>query len=162
MQYMHILYGLDNFVPEMEVKYYIEYKMVDYIMRSGGPLDAQKEGEEGEGEECDTDNIGVSVTRAVSFPLDTPYTMEKARELLGRKLYGLVVARDCVAEGNPFQRAILHIWCYSDEAAGMIRTAHGELVSRDSTLPPEQRTYDNVTVICTVCPQTFIYNNRRS
>jgi hypothetical protein len=164
MQYMHMMFGLNDFIPEMEVAYYIDYKMCDYLIRLDAPVDGAGSSQDERTEKEDqplSNNVGVSVTRAVSYPFGTPYTMEKARELLNRKLYGLVVARECVAEANPFQRAILHVWCYSSETAEMIRAAHGEMVAEDSALPSEQRTYDSVAVICSVCSQTFIYNNRK-
>lgn len=144
MQYMQMLFGVTDFVPEMDVAYYIEYKMCDYLMR-------RKEG----------NFVGVSVTRAMPFPLESPYTIERARELLARKLYGLVVARNCVAEENPFESAILHIWCYSQEAAAMMRLAHQEIVQKDLALHPSQRTFDSVAVICSVCSQLFIYTNKK-
>jgi hypothetical protein len=141
MQYMYENMGCTDFIPEMEVAYYIEYKMCDYMMK-----DAQT-----------GENVGVSVTRAVSYPFSIEYTIERARDLLYRKLYGLIVAKDCVDDGFEFYKSILHIWCYSELAALMIEQAHAEITAQDMA---GERTYDDVHVICTICPAVYIYTNR--
>lgn len=141
MQYMHIVHGATYFVPEMEVAYWICYKIADYLMVIGG------------------ENVGVSVTRAVSHPIGQPYTIERARELVTRKLYGLIVAGDCVAEESSFSKSILHVWCHTREAAKMIVQAHKEVADKEMLLPPEQRTYDEILLICTVCDLECIYTN---
>ena len=114
--------------------------MCDYIMR----------------DHASGENIGVSVTRAVSYPFDTPLTLERARSLLQRKLYGLVVARNSVSECHSFDVSVLHAWCLTRDAAEQLRIAHSELVQADK----EERTYDNIHVVCTVCTQLSLYNNR--
>lgn len=139
MHYMERVHGASCFVPEMDVSYWIESKMCDYIMHS-------KDGV----------NIGVSVTRAISYPFETPFTLERARTLLERKLYGLVVARNCVSECHSFDVSVLHTWCLSRDAAEQLRIAHSELAQADR----EERTYDNIHVACTVCTQLSVYNNR--
>jgi hypothetical protein len=140
MQFMHIVHGVTEFVPEMEVAYFIDYKMCDYLMRMGREQHA---------------NVGVSVTRAVAYPFGQRFTLEMARKLMRRKLYGLVVARECVLERDTFYNAVLHVWCHDEESVDLLRAAHAEVVAEDA-----DRTYEDVDVVCTVCKQMFIYTNR--
>ncbi len=141
MQYMHRRHGARSFVAEMEVPYWIEYKICDYLM-----LVDEKEL-----------YVGVSVTRAVPYPFGTLYTIERARELLKRKLYGLIVAQECVREDYGFHECILHVWCATREAADRINQAHMEIAASGTE---ESATYDKVHVICTVCPHKYLYTNR--
>lgn len=137
MQYMYYRFHTSQFVPEMEVDYWIESKICDYLMR------------------CNGENFGVSVTRAVSYPFTQEFSYDNAITLLNKKLYGLIVARNSISDKHMFHRSILHIWCMSAQTAHNIKKAHEEIVRQDIN-----RTYDNVYVICTVCPHVYIYNNR--
>lgn len=136
MQYMENVFNATGFVPEKEVDYWIEYKMCDYIMR------------------VNDQNIGVSVTRAVTYPFDNEFTYEHAVRLLDKKLYGLIVAQESVNIKHQFFKSILHIWCYSAMSAQNIKKAHAELKLKDTSL-----TYDNIYVICSICHDKYIYTN---
>lgn len=141
MQYMHNKLGATAFIPEMDVPYWIEYKMCDYLMMLRGEW------------------IGVSVTRAVPYPFETgEFTPSKARELLERKLYGLIVAREAIMEEYGFSRSILHVWCYNSKIASLIESAHDSIVKEE--VEQGQDTYDHVHVVCTVCPYEYIYSNK--
>lgn len=135
MQYMHWRYGATDFIPEMEAVYWIEYKIADYIITN-----------------LNGENVGVSVTRAVSYPFDADYSLERARDLVGKKLYGLIVARECITEEQSFHKSILHVWCISMEAATNIQTAFEEI--------KDNETYEDVVLICTVCNELYLYTNR--
>jgi hypothetical protein len=139
MQYMHDRLGATGFLAEMEVPYWIEYKICDYLMI------------------LNDEWVGVSVTRAVNYPFDQEYTMEKARTLLERKLYGLIVAKEAVMEDYGFDKCILHVWCYTERAAELIRTVYDEISIEDAA--KGDPTYDQVYVMCTVCSSQFIYTN---
>ena len=141
MQYMFHMHGATSFVAEMEVPYWLEYKICDYLMKVRGR----------------EEYVGVSVTRAVPFPFYEPYTIERARELLQRKLYGLIVAQECVREDFGFSRCILHVWCSSKQAATQILLAHQEIVESGTD---ESLTYDDVELICTVCTSRYLYTNK--
>lgn len=141
MQYMHNKFGATDFIPEMDVPYWIEYKMCDFLMMLKGKW------------------VGVSVTRAVpSYPFENgEFTFERARELLERKLYGLIVAREAVMEEYGFTESVLHIWCYSAKIASLVEAAHDSIVAENST---NKETYDQVHVMCTVCSYEYVYTNR--
>lgn len=143
VDYMHRNLRARNFSLEMEINYWIEYKMCDFLMKVDG------------------ENVGVSVTRACPYPFNIEYTLERARDLLHRKLYGLVVARDCVSPEYCFLNSILHIWCINTIAAEKIREVLYEIRSSELALNPGDRTYGDVRVICTVCPERIIYTNRK-
>ena len=139
MKYMYMRYGTTEFIPEMEVSYWIDYKKVDYLMFD------KKNGE----------YIGVSVTRAVPYPRDGEYTLQQAETLLQKKLYGLVVARSSVSDDYGFSTSILHIWCYNKMAAINIQKAHVLLLNG-----PDASIFESVSVICTICGNDYIYTNR--
>lgn len=138
MDYMHRMYGYKRFIPEMEVSYWIESSMCDFLMV-----------------DSNGSNIGVSVTRAIRFPFTIDFTEEDAESLLRRKLYKLMVARNAISEEQSFFDSILHIWCYSVNGARNILKSYNKMIESDS-----ESTYNNVHVICTVCDSRFIYTNR--
>lgn len=140
MQYMFYRYSAIHFLAEMEVPYWIDYKMCDYLMLS--PKSDEW--------------VGVSVTRAVNYPFDVDLTYEKAEDLVRRKLYGLVVAQEAVMEDYSFDKCILHVWCYNKVAALHIRQAFLNIRREDVV----ENTYDQVQLICTICHHRYIYTNR--
>lgn len=146
MQYMYHTYGAVDFIPEMEAIYWVEYKMVDYIMTFP-----------------DGEKAGVSVTRAVSYPFDEEFNLDKARALMERKLYGLIVARECISEEQSFLKSIIHVWCMNEQTAQNIEKAFVDIVEADRVKTEsmgELPTYSDVSLICTVCSNLFIYTNR--
>lgn len=120
---------------EMEVEYWIDYKMVDYV--------------------CVVDDIrvGVSVTRAMGFPTADDFTPEQAEDLLSRKINGLIVARNAVVKRQRFFRSVLHIWCQSSSVARLVRDAYVN----------NNRSFDDVrgtlTLLMTVCDRPEIYRD---
>jgi len=137
MQYMHYLYNIDVFVPEMEVEYWADYKKCDYVMS------------------YHMTNIGVSVTRAMNHPSKKEYTYDEAVILLNKKLYGLIIARNAVCKKHRFFKAILHIWCKNIATADNVKKAYIDLIDKDVN-----KTYSMVYVLCTVCPNNCIYTNK--
>jgi len=137
MEYLKSRFDVVDFIPEMEVQYWIDACLCDFLMV------------------LRDENVGVSVTRAVSYPFEDEFTMEHARQLLNKKLYKLLVARNAISEDQNFDRSILHVWCYSEQTAENIRRAHEEMKTLDA-----DRTYDCVHVMCTVCNKMYIYTNK--
>lgn len=137
IQYMHYLLGVKEFVPECEVDYWIEYKMCDYIMKY---QDA---------------NIGVSVTRAMTYPFDKEFTYDHAMCLLNKKLNGLIIARNAVNPRHRFYKSILHVWCMNQIAAQNIEKAYMTFHQNDN-----KKVYSTIYVICTVSKNQYIFTNR--
>jgi hypothetical protein len=71
----------------------------------------------------DERQIGVSVTRAVGWPQDAPYTTEQASELLAKKLQGVLDSSANVAAADAWTRQILHVLAYGDEHATSLEAA---------------------------------------
>ena len=74
--------------------------------------------------------LGVSVTRAVGFPREDPYTVEQAQGLLEQKLSGVVSSTANVSDEDAWNKQILHIVAYADEHALSLQAAY-ELLSDD-------------------------------
>lgn len=68
--------------------------------------------------------LGVSVTRAVGFPRDDPYTVETAQSLLEQKLSGVNSSSANMSEEDSWSKQILHIVAYADEHAASLETAY--------------------------------------
>jgi hypothetical protein len=77
--------------------------------------------------EIDTLKIGVSVTRAVGFPRDDPYTIERAKSLLKDKLLDIQNSSANVAAEDAWRKQILHVIAYEDQHAASLETAYGQL-----------------------------------
>ncbi|MFP4600298.1 MAG: hypothetical protein ACLFVJ_18735 [Persicimonas sp.] len=87
--------------------------------------------------EIDTLKIGVSVTRAVGWPRDDPYTVEQARSLLEDKFSDIQDSTANVAAEDAWTKQILHVIAYEDEHATSLETAYGQLdasVTADSVV----------------------------
>jgi len=69
------------------------------------------------------EKIGVSVTRAVGFPFDEPYTVEQAQELLERKLDGILESTAHVSEADRWQKQILAVVAYAPGHAETLAAA---------------------------------------
>jgi hypothetical protein len=182
MQHMHDVYGASDFVPEMEVPYWVDYKKMDYLAYicmddTGG----------------EKERVGVSVTRAISYPFDREYDIDSARILMEKKMYGLIVARQCVVvvpkeekeeeeeeeeENGGFEKSFLHVWCPKKTTADLVVKAFCEVVDADAARIVNQRkrrivddekeeeetdlpTYSDVSLMCTICSAECIYTNRR-
>jgi len=161
IQYFHDVMRGTDFVLEMEVEYWVDYKMVDFIVdlpiKTGG-----------------VERVGVSVTRAMKFGQkrqvprrkkvknaaadkvrSSTFTANDALRLLNKKLFGLVVSRDTVVERHSFNRSILHVLCQTREIAELCDYAYHHLLDLDSL-----GVSDCVEVIFTVCPNQFVYTNK--
>jgi len=77
--------------------------------------------------EVDGEKIGVSVTRAVGFPFDDPYTVEQARELLEHKLSDIQESSGHVSAADRWRKQILAVVAYGDEHAASLATALEEI-----------------------------------
>ena len=69
------------------------------------------------------EQLGVSVTRAVGFPREDPYTVERAQALLEQKLEGIVSSSLNVSEGDSWNKQILHLLAYEPEHAASLAQA---------------------------------------
>ena len=67
--------------------------------------------------------VGVSVTRAVGFPREDPYTVEQAQGLLEQKLDGILASSANVTDADGWDKQILHIIAYAPEHAESLRAA---------------------------------------
>jgi len=138
MQLIQNLLGVSNFVLEQEVKYYIDGKKVDFVF------------------EYINENIGVSVTRAISYPFDKEFSYEQAYELLTKKMYGLIIARSSAIDEHSFFKSVLHIWCMNTQTVDNIDRAFHNIALADVDL-----TYNTISVMCTICDNDFIYSNKK-
>jgi hypothetical protein len=71
--------------------------------------------------------LGVSVTRAVGFPREDPYTVEIAQGLLEQKLSGVNSSTANMSDQDYWSKQILHIVAYEDEHAASLEAAYGLL-----------------------------------
>lgn len=77
--------------------------------------------------EIDGTPIGVSVTRAVGFPREDPYTVEQATMLLTDKLDDIERSSANVAAEDAWAKQILHIIAFAPGHAASLRTAYDDL-----------------------------------
>jgi Fibronectin type III domain len=71
----------------------------------------------------DGSKVGVSVTRAVGFPPDSPYSTEQASALLASKLAAIQESSQNVAPEDAWVKQILVVMAYSDMHANAIEDA---------------------------------------
>ena len=77
--------------------------------------------------EIDGLTVGVSVTRAIGFPFDDPYTVEQAETLLLDKFEDVAASTANVAPRHEWVKQILHVIAYSDMHAASVATAYAGL-----------------------------------
>lgn len=130
-------YNASNIILEKEVIYWIDYKMVDFIVTIG------------------ENRIGVSVARAMGFPNASCFTYEMAKKLLFKKIYGLIVARNGVVKEQSFYRSFLHIWCQSENIANLLQLAFENLDENDYGL----KIKGILLLQLTICDDQQIYSN---
>lgn len=94
--------------------------------------------------------VGVSVTRAVGFPFDAPYTEAQAADLLTGKLEDILASTANVAPRDAWVKQILHVIAYADMHAQSILAAY-------ATLPPEITADTILVVTVTDGDDAFIY-----
>lgn len=100
--------------------------------------------------ELDGAKIGVSVTRAVAFPFDDPYPVEKATELLEKKLADVLESSARVKEADRWQKQILAVLAYAPEHIEALNAAY-------AALSAELRADTLVVQIATNGDDDFIY-----
>lgn len=133
-----------NFVYENKVNYVIKYKMVDYICSINFG---------------DIINIGVSVSRGVYRPMTRKnryiiFDDSDARNLLFKKLNGLIISQQTIHEDMNFYYAVLHIWCLDEHIEQTIIKVFEEFRNQ-----PE---YDNIILMTTVSDYAPIYKQNMS
>jgi hypothetical protein len=79
--------------------------------------------------ELDGVKLGVSVTRAVGFPREDPYTVEDATNILEDKLQGVLDSTANVATQDQWQRQILHVIAYAAQHAESLQMAFTQIDS---------------------------------
>jgi hypothetical protein len=77
--------------------------------------------------ELATEKIGVSVTRAMGFPFDAPYTMMQADTLLSDKLADILVSSANVSDADRWRKQILAVLAVSPEHADALNLAYAGL-----------------------------------
>lgn len=132
VEYMCQTFGASNVVPEMDIQYWIDYKMADYIITIYG------------------NRVGVSVTRAMGYPTANDFDENDASRLLRKKMYGLIVARNSTNDEHSFFKSILHIWCQTKRIADLLTNAYLQL---------EQDLRDDIIVACTITSSKFVFDN---
>lgn len=126
-------HGGKEFIFEKQVKYWIDYKMVDFICT------------------IKDERVGVSVTRAMGYPILEEFGEENAKILLNKKINGLVIARNSVIESQNFSRCILHIWCLNNKIAELIQDCYKDM--------DNLQTDSGLLLLLTVCNDERIYKN---
>lgn len=128
--------GATNFIFEKEVEYWIDYKMVDYICTIDGT------------------RVGISVARGMGYPTPNKFTSHMAHNLLYKKIYGLIVARNAVTKKQSFYKSILHIWCQDERIANLLQDAYNKLLNDDCL------EVKGVLILhLTICDDDQIYKN---
>jgi hypothetical protein len=120
---------------ETEISYDIDGKITDLEVWIGG------------------EKIGVSVTRAQTYPLGTPYTESAATTLLNKKLGDIQMSTANVSEADKWRKQVLAILAWDTQAADTFATAWAALDAGTKA--------DTLVVITTTeGDDTFIYTNQ--
>ncbi|MCB9565439.1 MAG: hypothetical protein H6708_34055 [Kofleriaceae bacterium] len=103
--------------------------------------------------EVDGHKIGVSVTRAVTFPFGDPYTLDAATTLIQRKLDDILLSSAEVSAADHWDKQILAILAYDDQHAQVAAEAWAALddATRADTI---------VIIIPTGGDDLFIYTDQ--
>jgi hypothetical protein len=72
-------------------------------------------------------SVGVSVTRAVGFPQDGPYTVQDATTILTKKLGDIPLSTANVSVGDAWVKQILHVIAYGPGHADALEQAYAQL-----------------------------------
>jgi hypothetical protein len=96
--------------------------------------------------------IGVSVTRAQTFPLGMSYPLDTATALISRKLTDIQSSTANVSAGDRWDKQILAVLAWDDQAADTVAQAWG-------MLDPTVKADTLVVVTTTDGDDTFIYTN---
>ncbi len=103
--------------------------------------------------EIDGHKIGVSVTRAMTFPFGDPYTPQAATTLLDKKLDDILVSTANVSDDDRWTKQILAVLAYDDQHAQVAAEAWAGLddATRADTI---------VIVVPTGGDDLFIYTDQ--
>lgn len=96
--------------------------------------------------------IGVSVTRAQTFPLGMSYPLDTASALISRKLTDIQSSTANVSAGDRWSKQILAVLAWDDQAADTVAQAW-------DMLDPAVKADTLVVVTTTDGDDTFIYTN---
>ncbi|KAJ6239448.1 hypothetical protein M0813_03156 [Anaeramoeba flamelloides] len=99
---LHRLFGCRLLATEMEIQYYFShYPITDYAISVDGKA------------------LGVSVTRAMKWPIGSNYTHGDGVKLLTKKLSGVIKSTKNVL--NPkFKKQILHVWAENEKTKDLL------------------------------------------
>jgi hypothetical protein len=102
--------------------------------------------------DVDGRKVGVSVTRAVTFPFGNPYTLDEAILILDRKLDDIQLATAAVSAGDLWTKQMLSVLAYDQQHADVAMQAWSML---------DAETRDDTIVIVTVTSgdDLFIYTD---
>lgn len=139
MQYFVNVLDAESILLEQEVKYWAQYKQIDFLCSIKGV------------------RVGVSVTRAMTYPNPNSFSLSHAKELLDKKLYGLIVSRNAVQLEHAFFKSVLHVWCQTPRIAALVRRAYEQLDISSYGLDVK----GVVILVLTVCTENYIYTDRR-
>jgi hypothetical protein len=101
----------------------------------------------------DGHKIGVSVTRAVTFPFGNPYTLEAATTLLDRKLDDILLARAAANEADRWGKSMVAVLAYDAQHASVMMDAW-------NGLDAETRADSLVVVFVTSGDDLFVYTDQ--
>lgn len=136
IHYFETIYNATDVFLELEVPYWIQYKMVDFCCS------------------INSERYGISVTRAMKYPCPDLFTKEDAYNLLYKKLYGLIVARNSVVKHAEFYKSILHVWCQTEQIAQHIKNVYESFDLDDFGLDIK----GTVVLVATVYKDEIIYS----
>ena len=126
------MFGAGGIRTEMEIEYVTSSKIVDFTIKMYGK------------------NVGVSVTRAMGWPIEAQFTYAHGHRLMRKKIAGLIVARENARER--FDVAILHVMCSSNRIKNVLYRVYKKL-PRDFTC--------DIIVLCTVADESrYIFTNK--
>jgi len=77
--------------------------------------------------EIDSLRVGVSVTRAVGFPPEDPYTVDQAQALLDDKLADILISSANVVPEQAWVKQVLVVMAYADMHAASLEAALAEI-----------------------------------
>jgi len=106
---------------ETEVSYDVEGKITDLLVQ----IDGLK--------------VGVSVTRAVGYPKDAPYTEAQADAILDKKLGDILVSSANVSDEDRWVKQILHVIAYDSPHVASLQAAWQAL--------PEATRADTIVIV---------------
>jgi hypothetical protein len=96
--------------------------------------------------------IGVSVTRAQTYPLGNPYPLDTATTLIMRKLNDIKMSTANVSAADRWTKQVLAVLAWDTQAADVVQQAW-------SMLPADVKADTIVVVTSTDGDDTFIYTN---